>query len=203
MICQLIDTMACKNSPMHLISALIVSLAIASTTELAVGSAAASLPKPALKFPVGWRAPSDAELDDDVERNDSPTKYVVATGDFNGDGKIDTAYILMSDRYRAESLWVRLSEPSESWRWIQLDKERWNNAYSTHHTIMAIEEVKPGVISYACFDRARECDFPTYAERPKMKLAFAGLMYFRLGSAASMYYWSTKSKSFVRVWLSD
>jgi hypothetical protein len=68
---------------------------------------------------------------------------------------------------------------------------------------MGIEIVKPGVIPDACFDAAVECNFGDRSSRPKLKLRDPALTYFKLGSAASMYFWSNKHNRFLKVWLSD
>jgi len=68
---------------------------------------------------------------------------------------------------------------------------------------MAIDTVKPGLIAYACFDTAPDCNFGADAQRPKLRLADASLLYFRPESAASLFFWSNKHRKFMRVWLSD
>ena len=57
-----------------------------------------SSPALLLSVPEGWRPPNDAELDGPlvVSRGDSPSLYLAATGDFNGDGRADRAVLLVS-----------------------------------------------------------------------------------------------------------
>jgi hypothetical protein len=157
----------------------------------------------AVEIPKGWRFPSKTELTADEERNDSPTHYARAVADLNGDGVEDEAFLLKSTRFSGEALWVRLSNGSDGFTWRKLQEIRWGKDHPLVDLSMAIEIVKPGVIPYSCFDDAKECNFGDDAGRPKLKLKDPALMYFRLGSAASMYFWSSKHKRFLKVWLSD
>jgi hypothetical protein len=56
-------------------------------------------PPPLDPFPAGWREPHDAELNGPhaAHRGDSPSAYLAAEGDFNGDGARDRALLLVSD----------------------------------------------------------------------------------------------------------
>ncbi|MGH8677807.1 MAG: hypothetical protein ACREUQ_05580 [Burkholderiales bacterium] len=140
---------------------------------------------------------------DDEARLDSPTRYTQADGDFNGDGIVDQAYVLKSTRFSGEALWVWLSTPSGGHRWIQLDQIKWPKEYSSVGLAMGVERQEPGVVAYACFDSAKNCDFGPAEGRPKLKLRDASLVYFKPESAASLYFWSNKHSLFIRVWLSD
>jgi hypothetical protein len=156
----------------------------------------------AQELPSGWRPALPSEVGDEA-RQDSPTRYTRAEGDFNGDGISDVAYVLKSTRFSGEALWVWLSEPGGGHRWIRLEQIRWPKNYSSVGLAMAVAIQEPGVVTYACFDSAKECDFRPPGGRPKLKLQDASLIYFKPESAASLYFWSNKHSRFLRVWLSD
>lgn len=156
----------------------------------------------AQELPAGWRQALPSEVKDEA-RQDSPTRYTKAEGDFNGDGISDIAYVLKSTRFSGEALWVWLSEPRGGHRWIRIEQIKWPKEYSSVGLAMAVATQEPGVLTYACFDSAKECDFRPPEGRPKLKLRDASLVYFKPESAASLYFWSNKHSRFLRIWLSD
>lgn len=165
----------------------------------------AAVPVLAQDLPDGWRQASPSELDDEA-RQVSPTRYTKAEGDFNGDGIRDVAYVLKSTRFSGEALWVWLSDPSGDHHWIRLNQIKWQKEYGEYGSVglaMGVAAQAPGVVSYACFDSAKECDFSPPAGLPKLKLRDPSLVYFKPESAASLYFWSNKHSRFLQVWLSD
>ena len=154
------------------------------------------------ELPSGWRLPSAGELADPI-RKESGTRFAQAGADFNADGRDDAAFLLKSRKSSAEALWVRLSQPDGGYRWIKLAHIRWGASYPKVDLAMAIDIEPPGVVAYACFDGAEDCNFGPDAERPKLKLSAPSLMYFKPESAASLYFWSNSKRRFLRVWLSD
>jgi hypothetical protein len=153
-------------------------------------------------IPAGWRTPRAREIADS-DRKDSSTRYVKAVGDFNGDGVPDEALLLKSTRFSGEALWVRVSNVEGKFDWIKLAEIKWGKDYPSVNVAMGIESVPPGVHPYGCFEDAKDCNFGPHKDRPKLRLRDPSLMYFKFGSAASLYFWSSKYNKFVRVWLSD
>lgn len=153
-------------------------------------------------LPPGWRLSRDSELADPMRRH-SRNRYAQAVADFNADGRDDAAFLLKSRAASGEALWVHLSEPDGGYRWIKLDHIKWGASHPKVDLAMAIEVEPPGVIAYACFDGAEDCNFGFDAQRPKLKLSAPSLMYFKLESAASLYFWSNSKQRFLRVWISD
>lgn len=153
-------------------------------------------------LPEDWRHPTAAELHD-AERNESPDRYARVVADFNGDGRGDTALLLKRRTQSAEALWILLSEEQADYRWIKVIELPWGAGHPDVPLAMGIDKVDPGVIAYGCLDDAGECNFGPLSERPKLELKSPSLMYFKFGSAASLYFWSNKHRRFMRAWLSD
>jgi hypothetical protein len=163
-------------------------------------SAGTALAQP--QFPEGWRAPFDSELRDEA-RNNSPSRYTRAEGDFNRDGITDRAYILKKSEGGAEGIWVQISAKHGGARWVRLDPEGPGSPAGPNQVAMAVETVPPRVVPYLCFDTATKCDVVPPEQRREIRLRDDSLLYFRPESAASLYFWSFKHKRFLRVWVSD
>ncbi len=153
-------------------------------------------------LPVGWRMPTAKEVADPTRR-ESPVAFAKATADFNGDGVPDEAFLLKSTNFSGEALWVKLSKAGNQFEWIKLDEINWGSQYPNVDLSMGVDVLPPGVHRYACFDQAKDCNFGPHKNRPKLNLRDPGLMYFKLESAASLFFWSRKHNKFLRVWLSD
>lgn len=153
-------------------------------------------------LPAGWRVPRAAELADPM-RQASQHRYAQAVADFNADGSDDAAFLLKNKKSGDEALWVRLSQGDGGYRWIELARISWDAKPAVADLSMAIEVKPPGVVAYGCFDGSQDCNFGPESQRPKLKLSAPSLMYFRLGSAASLYFRSNSKQRFLRVWLSD
>ena len=153
-------------------------------------------------LPPGWRMPTVKEITDPV-RKDSPVFFAKATADLNADGTPDEALLLKSTRFSGEGLWVRLSNADGQFAWVKLAEIDWGKEYPNVDLAMGIDILPPGVHPYGCFDDAKDCNFGPHKDRPKLKLRDPSLMYFKLESAASLFFWSRKHKKFMRVWLSD
>jgi hypothetical protein len=153
-------------------------------------------------LPQGWRIPTAREITDPV-RKDSPAAFAKATADFNGDGAPDEALLLKSTRFSGEALWVRLSKAQGDFEWVKLAEINWGKEYPNVDLAMGIDVLPPGIHPYGCFDGANECNFGPHKDRPKLKLRDPSLMYFKLESAGSLFFWSRKHNKSMRVWLSD
>src|SRR5258708_32745981 len=62
----------------------------------------------AQELPQGWRRPTLAEVKGQW-RNKSRTRFLAVGGDFDGDGKLDIAELLVSSSAKRFGLFVRLS----------------------------------------------------------------------------------------------
>jgi len=61
----------------------------------------------AQNLPSGWRRPAVSEVSN-AWRQKNHSKFLVARGDFDGDGKSDTAELLVNDSASQFALFVRL-----------------------------------------------------------------------------------------------
>ena len=153
----------------------------------------------AAEIPAGWRHLKNTELADPL-REKSRSLLSRASADFNGDGIDDHAVILRSRKSDKEALWVNVSRPAADARWIKLVEFV---ASPDADSGMAIDATPPGTYPYGCFDNAKECDFGARESRPKLRLRDPSLVYFKLESASSLFFWSRSKQRFMRVWLSD
>jgi hypothetical protein len=143
----------------------------------------------------GWRKPTKAEIADDIDwRKESKTLYLTAEADFDGDGKIDKASLLVNDKKNKMGLFVILggSKPASP-RLLDEMKKSLIQA-------MGISVVESGRYETACGKGYLECE----KDEPKvLDLEIPAINYFKEGSVSSFFYWDRKKKSFKRTWISD
>lgn len=163
---------------------------------------ALAVPVAVQALPQGWRTPNDAELNDDA-RLTSSNRYTRAIGDFNGDGTTDSAVLLLREDGSEEGLWVNLSSGPNRRSWLVVESMPRPISARKYPLEMGIATVPPGRVKYMCHDSDPECSYVDPKHRPTIRLRTPAISYFKLESAASMYYWSTRKKRFERVWLSD
>ncbi|MFB2863414.1 hypothetical protein [Aeromonas sp. MdU4] len=153
----------------------------------------------ALDLPEGWRMPTAQELADEPLRNESPTKYSTAEGDFNGDGKTDYAFLLKSTKFSGEGLWVKLSTANGD-EWIVLEQTDWGKEYPNVNLAMGIDLADKGRYTTLCGKGYWTCE---KGEPETLTLENPSIHYFKFASSDSVFFWNKKSKKFDRVWLSD
>jgi hypothetical protein len=151
-------------------------------------------------LPEGWRYPTAEELSDEPERKDSPTKYIKAVADFNGDGIDDEAYLLKSTKFSGEGLLVRLSDKRKGYRWLTLDTTDWGKEYPKVNLGMGVAIAKPGKYKTACGKGYGDCE---KGEPEVLKLNRPAIDYFKFESANSFFFWDDKTHKFKRIWISD
>jgi len=149
------------------------------------------------KLPKGWREPANDEVTDDQfkARKDHPNRYLAAKADFNGDGVVDTALMLVNDSSNKMGLFVFLSNEDkfETILLDQIDDKFWVD-------VMGLSVVYSGQYKTACGKGYWECEKGVpevlVLERPAIN-------YFNFESASSFFVWNAPSKSFNRIWISD
>ena len=148
-------------------------------------------------IPDGWRVPTANETTYDIPiREEDPNRYLLTEADFNGDGRVDVARILINDKKDKMALFVFLSGKATSTAILltQMDDKSWVRR-------MGVEKLEPGKYQTACgrgYGTGCPEDSPAtiVLERPAIK-------YFQLESASYIFVWDEVSKSFKKVWMTD
>jgi hypothetical protein len=146
----------------------------------------------------GWRYPTEADYTGDwgeAFKKHVPVPVHVQA-DFNGDGIIDDAWILIRTKNKGWGLFVFMGQPISSKRVIQLD----DNPSNDYPQRMGIALAKPGKYKTACGKGYFECE---KGEPEVLNLTFPGIDYFAYESANSFFFWDKKNKAFKRIWMSD
>ncbi len=153
----------------------------------------------AFEIPTGWRLPTEKELSEESLRNKSPTKNAKVEGDFNGDEKVDYAYLLKSTTYSGEGLVIRLSTTS-GFSWQVVDEISWGKEYPNVSLVMGIELAVPEKYKTLCGKGYYECES---GELEELELKLPGIWHYKFESAASIWYWDSSTNKFKQIWLSD
>ena len=148
-------------------------------------------------IPQGWRLPNHSEITDNQykTRNNDQNQYLAAKADFNGDGVIDTAIMLVNDSKNKMGLFVFISK-KEKFELIILDQindKSWVDA-------MGLSVIVPGKYKTACGKGYWECEKGIPEE---LHLKHPAINYFRFNSANSFFVWDKNTNSFKRIWMSD
>jgi hypothetical protein len=156
----------------------------------------ASLPAYAEEFPAGLRLPTEQELSKEPLRKKSPTKNATISADFNGDGKLDHAFLLAGIKKQKGALAVKLSN-GNAYKWFILDKELdWDS------TQMSLELAKPNrKYETACGKGYWECS----ANEPKsITLKNTGFWYAPFEQrGAVIIFWNKTKNDFESVTMND
>jgi hypothetical protein len=150
-----------------------------------------------LNPPIGWHGPTTDELNAEPLRKNSPTQYVEAKADFDGDGKEDHAALFTADDGKSEAVFVKLTSRNAG---------EWVAAASVEHPKpsmgvgMGISVAKPRTIKTACGKGYWNCKT---GEPSELNLKTSGIIFFRFESADSILYWDKATKQFKQIWTSD
>jgi len=131
-----------------------------------------------------------SDLDEDW-RKQSPTRFAVARGDFDGDGKPDEARLMLSRAGKRLALVVRLSTGGE--RVI----EEWDRRALKRHGVVTLP---PGRYRTACGKGYFECG---PREPEELVTRWDGIDFFYEESADGVYYMTKSGSDFVYSRLSD
>jgi hypothetical protein len=146
--------------------------------------------------PIGWRFPEEADYSGSWQafRTAIPEPFHVQA-DFNGDGLLDDAWIMLSTLHKGWGLFVFLAQQEGSPKIITLDK----NPGTNKPQYMGIKIVEPGDYKTACGKGYFKCG----PNQPAvLQLALPAINYFLFEGASSFFWWDTSSQSFKRTWMS-
>lgn len=146
-------------------------------------------------LPQGWKLPSSEELKD-AWRNESESRYTIVRGDFNGDGIIDEAKLLVRKDGTGFGLFAFLYQKDHSFKIYQLDEMKDANLIRA----MGIKKVSPNSYKTACGKGYWDCQKD---EVPEITIKNEAIDYFKTESANSFFYWDVKTNTFKRIWISD
>ncbi len=147
----------------------------------------------AQELPKGWHTPPTNLTGQDFRRKDA-NHFLVAIGDFNGDGIRDKAYLLVNKEMSKLGFFVCLTTPKGcDWHCL----EEMDIAFLD---VMGIAAVKPGKYETACGKDYWECG----KEEPKtLVIKHAAIEFFKDESASSFYVYDPRKHDFTPVAISD
>ena len=148
-----------------------------------------------ITLPKNWGKPTASDLSDEW-RNKDTGRFSIANGDFNGDGKIDQAMLLVSHQSHKLGLFVFISQENDLYRSHKLDVI--DDPLMIH--AMGIEKVSHGRYKTACGKGYWDCK---KGEPSEIVIEHDAINYFKTESANSYFYWDAKTKKFKRIWMSD
>lgn len=145
-------------------------------------------------LPSGWREPNAGESSG-AWRHKSSSKFLKATGDFDGDGKLDIAELLVEMSGKRWALFVRLMSAG---KWQMLDEP--SNIESLDRFGIAV--AKPGKYETACGKGYGDYAC-AHGEPDVLNLTRPGIDFFYTESSDSIFYWDTSAKAFHKILISD
>jgi hypothetical protein len=145
-------------------------------------------------LPTGWRKPTLVEASG-AWRKKSPTKFLVVRGDFDGDGKADTAEILISESAGQFALFAKLAATE---KWQMLGEASDIKALDR----FGIDLVKPGKYETAC-GKGYDDSFCAHGEPDFLNLPHAAIDFIYTKSYDIIFYWESNTKTFREIQMSD
>jgi hypothetical protein len=146
-------------------------------------------------LPVGWRKPVPSEVPG-AWRKKSPTQFLVAKGDFDGDGKDDIAEILVDLPGKHFGLFVKLAAAGE---WQPLDAGQGDVKDLAE---FGISPAKPGKYKTACGKGYGDYAC-SHGEPELLELSRSAVDYFYNESSDFIFYWDISANRFVKIQMSD
>lgn len=107
-------------------------------------------------LPVGWRLPTQAEIDAVPMRGWSKTKFLRVDGDFNSDGNPDFVQLVKNDEIDGEGFAAYISTPS-GYQWKIVTHFKYRNPSSSPTLRMGIAVAEPGEYKTACGKEYWKC----------------------------------------------
>ena len=147
------------------------------------------------QFPQGWEIATKINYSSENLRFSNNIAPSYLCEDFNGDGTIDNAWILINKKKDIFGLFVKLGNIDTITK-----LEEYKIDGSDHKIDMGISVVKPGKYITACGKGYGDCE----PDEPKeIEINWPSINFFLYESANSFYYWDNNKKKFNRIWISD
>jgi hypothetical protein len=147
----------------------------------------------AQEMPNGWTKPAAKLTRQDFRRTD-PNHFLLATGDFNGDGVPDKALLLVNQRTQTLGFFVCLTTETGC------DWHRLETMDIAFLDVMGIAKVEPGQYETACGKGYWECGKD---EPEKLSTKRDAVEFFKDESASSVYVYNPRTRKFFSVATSD
>lgn len=142
------------------------------------------------KLPQGWRFPTNEELKH-TWRNESNNRYALLEEDFNDDGIIDKAALLMRDDGTGLGLFVFFGQAV-----VKLDEVNDSKLIEC----IGIRNINYGPYKTVCGKGYINC---AEDEPSEIIIASKTIDYFKIEGANSFFYLDIASNYFKRIWISD
>lgn len=170
----------------------IISLLIVLTLGILVSTPCLS---DEIILPNGWRLPRNLEVQDEW-RDKDVNRYLLINADFNGDGIMDEAKLLISDKPFRLALFAFVSQHDGTFKSFLLDEKN-DVGYLKS---LGIAKVSRGRYKTACGKGIIEC---RKDETDEVFLQYNGIEYFKVESASMYFYWDSSTKTFKKAWIDD
>lgn len=141
-----------------------------------------------------WTEPGET-VRSETWRVKSQTRFLVATGDFDGDGKVDQAKLMVAaDGGRRNALIAQLSSTGSRTQVI--------TEIEGDLTELGVATVPPGKYKTACGKGYGDwaCE---HAEPKTLNLQHSAIDFFKNESSDTYYVWNKKTKTFAKIAISD
>lgn len=132
----------------------------------------------------------------DAWRNESKDKFTIVKGDFNGDGIVDEAKLLVREDGSGFGIFAFVSQKNQSFKAYLLDENKDKSLIRA----MGIKKASSGIYKTACGKGYWGCK---QDEVPEINIRNEAIDYFKTESANSFFYWDSETNNFKRIWISD
>lgn len=147
-----------------------------------------------IHLPQGWRIPTSSETKEEWRNKDS-NRYLSVKANFNGDGVMDQARLLIRIKDSALGLFAFVSQKDGTYKTYLLDEIK----DTDYIKVMGITIAPPGKYITACGKGAYECiDDP-----PEIYLQNYAIDYFKFDSANMYFFWDQATQRFKSVGIND
>ena len=147
-----------------------------------------------LALPAGWRLPTQKEANQ-AWRSSAATRYLVEQGDFTGDGRQDSAYLLVRADGSGVAPFVGLTRRDGVTLYIQ--GEETNHIEYLENEGLKI--AKPGTYTTAC-GKGYGC---SPGDKESITISHDAIEFFKREGPSRLIYWDAARKVFAETWLSD